>query len=199
MPRYRTIAQPLRYEIEKIKGSRFIADVAPVSDDDAAEAFLAQVREAFPDATHHCSAWLIDPEHTRFSDDGEPSGSAGMPILRQLQGSGLVQVAAVVTRYYGGTKLGTGGLVRAYGAAARAALDAAEVVEHIITRSIRITHGYDLTAAVQSVLSEYHLEPVESTYETEVQLTLAVPEEQAEAFVRELGERTAQRVIIDLN
>lgn len=197
MASYRTIAGPIQVEIDKIKGSRFIADASPVAGVDEAKAFLASIRETFPDATHHCSAWRIDEKESRANDDGEPSGSAGAPILRQIDGADVVGVVIVVTRYYGGTKLGTGGLIRAYGSAARAALDEAEIVEHFVTRTLHVRHGYDLTATVRSVLNAFDLEPIDPVYETDVRFALAIPEERAEALIEELTERTGGRTSIE--
>jgi uncharacterized YigZ family protein len=198
MTTYRTVAAPHRVEIDKIKGSRFIADVAPAATVDEAKAFLTSIRETFPDATHHCSAWRINEQEGRGNDDGEPSGSAGAPILRQIDGAGIVATVIVVTRYFGGTKLGTGGLIRAYGAAARAALDTVKIVEHTVTRTLRITHSYELTATVQAVLAAYHLEPIEPRYEAEVTFALAIAEEQADEVAHELTERTAGRVLLEV-
>ena len=152
MPDLRTIAAPLRYEIEKIKGSRFIADVIPASDATAMEAGLAEVRAAFPDATHHCWAWRLDGDASRNSDDGEPSATAGLPILQQIDRLDLARTLVVVTRYYGGVKLGAGGLIRAYGAAAKAALDAAEVVVTPVTVRIDVRHTYEQSGVVKGVL-----------------------------------------------
>jgi len=198
MASYRTIAQPVRVEIDKIKGSRFIADAAPAVSVDEARAFLQSIRETHPRATHHCSAWRISEQESRANDDGEPSGSAGAPILRQIDSLDLIQTIVVVTRYYGGTKLGTGGLVRAYSAAARAALDESHIIEHIITRTLHITHAYELTATVQSILAAHHLEPINPVYETDVRFTLAPPEEEAEVLLRELDERTGGQLEIEV-
>ncbi len=194
MASYYTIAKSVRVEIDKIKGSRFIADVSPIGSVAEARAFLSLIRETFPDATHHCSAWRVDEQESRANDDGEPKGSAGAPILRQIDGAGVVGTVVVVTRYYGGTKLGTGGLVRAYGAAARLVLENAHIIEHVIKRTLEITHDYELTAVVQSVLAKYKLEPVDAVYETNVKLKFAVDEDIAEAFIYELTEGTSGRV-----
>ena len=107
---YTTIARAFRYEPEKIKGSRFICDLVPALDEKTAEAAVEAARAEFPDACHHCYAWILDPEgkRTRAADDGEPGSSAGPPILRQLEGHGVTGLVAVVTRYFGGTKLGVG-------------------------------------------------------------------------------------------
>jgi uncharacterized YigZ family protein len=112
----------VRAETE-VERSRFIATLTPVTDVDAAMTTLANVREEFPDASHHCWAVVVGPdgERHRSSDDGEPGGTAGAPMLAVLHGAGLTDVLAVVTRYFGGTKLGAGGLVRAYGGAVSAA------------------------------------------------------------------------------
>lgn len=126
---YRTIAAVAEAEIE-IKKSRFIGFVAPVADESGAREIIAERRNAHPKARHHCTAFVLDPDSRtqRFSDDGEPAGTAGAPILDVVSGHGLTFVVAVVTRYFGGTLLGAGGLVRAYGQATSAALDTVRVV-----------------------------------------------------------------------
>ena len=118
----RTLVRPHRVEIEKVKGSRFLADAVPVADEARALAVVEGVRAEHPDASHHCWAYRLEGGRERADDDGEPRDSAGAPILRHLQGADLADVVVVVTRWFGGTKLGRGGLVRAYGAAAAAVL-----------------------------------------------------------------------------
>ena len=116
------------YRSEKvIERSRFISTCSHIESEEEARAFLARVRTEFPDATHHCYAFVADTlgNLMRFSDDGEPQGTAGMPILDALRGKKLYQTAVVVTRYFGGVKLGAGGLVRAYSGAASECLDGA--------------------------------------------------------------------------
>jgi len=112
-----------------VKGSKFIASVFHTEDEEKALELLAQVRKKHYDATHNCYAYIIYPEIEKFSDDGEPSGSAGRPILSVLKGSGLTNTLVVVTRYYGGTKLGVGGLARAYSGCAKEALLLVEEIE----------------------------------------------------------------------
>lgn len=126
---YRTIAAPAEAEIE-IKKSRFIGYLAPVATEAEAREVIAERRNAHPKARHHCTAFVLDPDSRtqRFSDDGEPAGTAGAPILDVVSGHDLTYVVAVVTRYFGGTLLGAGGLVRAYGQATSAAVDAARIV-----------------------------------------------------------------------
>lgn len=196
MPSYRTIAEPVRIEIERIKASRFIGDAGPAASAQEAKAFIEQVRAAFPDATHHCSAWRIDGDETRSSDDGEPSGSAGRPILKRIEGDDLNRVVVVVTRYFGGTKLGTGGLVRAYGAAARAALDAATIIEREAMATLRVEHAYEASGAVAGVLAHHGLEPIESKYDTSVHLRIAVPVAEVERVAGALREATAGQALV---
>ncbi len=198
MSSYQTIAAPIRIEIDRIKASRFIADVAPAASIDEAKAVVAGVAATCPDANHHCFAWRIHGDETRASDDGEPSGSAGRPILNRIIGAELERTVVVVTRYFGGTKLGTGGLVRAYGAATEAALLAAEFVTHVARAAIEVRHAYALSGAVKSVLVAYGLEPTAATYEVDVSFTLHVPLEQVEALAAELSERTAGQVVIEM-
>jgi uncharacterized YigZ family protein len=126
---YRTIARSAEAEIE-IKKSRFLARLSPVSDEAEARETIAEVRAEHPKARHHCTAFVLDPDSRtqRFSDDGEPAGTAGAPILDVLTGHDLTFVVAIVTRYFGGTLLGAGGLVRAYGQATSAAVERAKIV-----------------------------------------------------------------------
>jgi uncharacterized YigZ family protein len=123
---YLTLASPAGAEIE-VRRSRFVCDVAPASSEEAARAFIDRVRVHSRDARHHCTAYVLGTDGTtqRSNDDGEPSGTAGAPMLDVLRGRGLTDVVAVVTRWFGGTLLGTGGLIRAYGEAVSAALDRA--------------------------------------------------------------------------
>lgn len=138
----RTIYAPARSEIE-IKRSRFIASLARTDSEEAAREFIAQIRREFPDARHHCTAFIIHqdtgPDTARSSDDGEPAGTAGNPMLKVLTESNLTNVTCVVTRYFGGTKLGTGGLVRAYSEAVQQVLEAAQTVR-IITQPSYLLH-----------------------------------------------------------
>ncbi|WP_374968303.1 IMPACT family protein [Terrabacter sp. BE26] len=127
--RYLTLAAPAAAELE-VKRSRFVCDVAPASSEEEARAFVEHVRSGSRDARHHCTAYVLgaDGATQRGNDDGEPPGTAGAPMLDVLRGRGLTDVVAVVTRWFGGTLLGTGGLIRAYGDAVSLALDSARLV-----------------------------------------------------------------------
>ena len=194
---YQSLAAPFRFEMDKVKGSRFIADVAPATNEDEAKAFLESIRSEFHDARHHCSAWRLGMrgETFKWSDDGEPSGSAGKPILAQLEGRGLVDVVGVVTRWFGGTKLGVGGLVRAYGGALGLALDGAPIVTHELRRTFDLVFAYDGSSAVNAILHAWELEPTESDYAEKVRLRVELPVARAEAFVAEVVERTGGKVV----
>lgn len=192
---YLTLASAFQYEPDKIKGSRFIADVAPAANESEALAFLEKIRGQFRDARHHCFAWRLGPEgkETRFSDDGEPAGSAGKPILAQLEGHEITDLCCVVTRYFGGTKLGVGGLVRAYGGAAGMALDRAPTRTVVMTRTIRVEYPYAFSGKISGLLAQLELEPARSQYAEIVTLELQVPLGRVDEFLHELSERTAGR------
>lgn len=164
---------------EVIKGSRFIAWVAPVADEEEAAALLAGAREKHPDATHHCSAWRTG-ETLRFSDDGEPGGTAGRPMLEVLLRRDLQYSAVIVIRYFGGTRLGAGGLVRAYSGTAAKALDAAGTREVLEQGSLHLTVPFNLVdsvlrfvadqEAVRTLSSEYSADGLELELEMPVAL-----------------------------
>lgn len=199
VPTVRTPACALRHEIPKVRGSRFIAAVERVASAEAAMAFVEATRAELPDASHHCFAWRLGTgaDAWRYGDDGEPSGTAGRPILQQIDGRRLTDVVVVVSRYFGGTKLGTGGLARAYGEAAAAALERAGVVEAPITRSLHLAYGYELTGAVRGVLASFDLEPASADYGAEVTAEVAVPVERVEEVARALRDATRDRIEIE--
>ena len=195
MDSYRVASAEERYEIEKIKGSRFLGVAAPASGAEPALAWIAGLREEFADARHVAWAWRlsIDGSQFRSSDDGEPSGSAGRPILRELEGAGLTETVVAVIRWFGGVKLGVGGLVRAYGSAAREVLARAPVREQLVTQRFAVEHPWECSGAVRGVLAAYRLEPLAPAYTSLVRFALEVPAARADGLVRELGERTAGR------
>ena len=191
-----TLAGEFRHEGERVKGSRFLTLVAPVSSAEEAQAFVARARDEFRDASHHCWAFRTGEagEVFRASDDGEPGGSAGRPILRKLEASGLTDAVVVVVRWFGGTKLGVGGLVRAYGGAAGRTLDLAPKRTVVVTCRVEVEHDYDLSSAVQGLLDAHALIPTSSDYGAVVRLVLDVPRRDLADIGRELADRTAGRV-----
>ena len=186
-----TVQETTEVEIPRIKGSRFIGWLAPADSEAAAEAVIAQIRAAHPAATHWVWAWRIDADRVRSTDDGEPAGTAGRPLLDRLVGHDLERVVVVVVRYYGGTKLGTGGLVRAYGAAASAAIEAAPIDAIERRVAVRAVVSRKLEGPVRGIAGQHDAQLVEVGWTHEVTMDFAVPEEGVEAFVAALQERAA--------
>jgi uncharacterized YigZ family protein len=155
-PGYLTIAATARAEIE-VKRSRFICDLARAATEEEARAFIEQVRARSRDARHHCTAFVLGPDGAiqRSNDDGEPSGTAGAPMLEVLRGRGLSDVVAVVTRWFGGTLLGTGGLIRAYGDAVQAAVDAARLVRRERRSVVGLTASHAAAPRLENALRNH--------------------------------------------
>jgi uncharacterized YigZ family protein len=174
-----TLASPFTHQ-QTIKHSRFIARAAPVDSAGAALEFLAQVREA--EATHNCWAYKIGQQY-RFSDDGEPGGTAGQPILRAIEGQGLDGVMVVVTRYYGGINLGAGGLVRAYGATAAECLRQAPKLEVLPMVRLRLEAPFEQSGIIYGLLDKLGVARMDEGYQQSgVWLEVELPASQAEAF-----------------
>ncbi len=180
---YRVITSSALFEL-KVKGSRFISEALAVDDAESALAAVDEIARREHSATHHCWAYRVGIEEveTRVNDDGEPVGTAGAPILRQIEGHDLVNVVVVVTRYFGGTKLGTGGLIRAYGDAAKGVLGEARVAERVIRIGFRLRFSYDDTSAAMQTLSRFDVKVSDSVYSDETQLDILVRRSQAESF-----------------
>lgn len=175
-------ARAIHVHCVEIEKSRFICWLGHVSDNAAFEWLLGEARATYPDASHHCSAFIAGPpgEQTAigFSDDGEPGGTAGRPMFQALEGSGLGQVGAVVTRYFGGTKLGTGGLVRAYTQAVLKGLEGLPRREFTERRPLVVGIGFSQEADARRWLAEHDI-PVDGTdYDSHgVRLTLGWPDD----------------------
>ena len=196
MESYPIPAAEARAEVE-VLNSRFLATAAPVFSVEEARAFLARVRDEFPDATHHVPAYVVGHGASvtaHCSDDGEPAGTAGRPALAVLQGSGLGDVAVVVTRYFGGTKLGTGGLVRAYGDAVRAVLEILPRAQKVATHTLRITMSYALFERLRLAVAAHGGQILDEAFEAEVRITARFPEEQVPGFQAEVQELSSGRV-----
>lgn len=181
------------------KKSRFIATLSPVHSEEEAVAFIEAMKKKYWDARHNCSAFVIGEraQLTRCSDDGEPSGTAGKPMLEVLLGSEVRNVAVVVTRYFGGTLLGTGGLVRAYTQAVQAGLDASQIVTMRYGVELSILTDYNGIGKIQYILGQMGLSIKESEYSQIVRLTLVVPYEDKEKLCKELTEATAGKAQIE--
>lgn len=159
-------------------GSRFFAFLAPAADAAAAEAFVESLRRRYPDATHHCFAWRVgQPPAERSSDAGEPSGTAGPPMLQALRAAELADVVAVVVRWFGGTKLGKGGLVRAYGGVVRAALEHLPVTIERHRVRLVVELPFERIGAVRRLVRPPEVELAAERWGERVELELAVIEE----------------------
>ncbi|KRB51957.1 hypothetical protein ASE04_09095 [Rhizobium sp. Root708] len=178
-----------------VKKSRFRAIAAPVASEQAAKDFLASHSET--GANHNCWAWRIGQSY-RFSDDGEPSGTAGKPILQAIDGQSLDKVAVVVTRWFGGVLLGTGGLIRAYGGTAAACLRAASIIELIPTLDAEITVQFSDLALVKAKLAAFpSVRIVQETFvDSGAALVLTVPQASAADIAVILADATSGRVVL---
>ena len=199
-PRYPIPGGNHRVE-EEIKRSRFITTVAYTPTVEAAKAFIAEIKAEFGDATHNCWAYLVGPPggtaQIGYSDDGEPHGTAGRPMFTVLQHSGLGDIAAVVTRYYGGTNLGKGGLVRAYSSGPQYALEDLPVAEHVPKVELEVVIDYTTVSPVQRMLSEFEAVIVDETYAADVSYRIKLPEDLADVFERALVGLTKGTVLVD--
>ena len=197
MRSYLSVYAPVTYE-KVIERSRFIANAAHAADEEEARAFVAKVRAQHSLATHNCYAFVADKTGNllRFSDDGEPQGTAGMPILEVLRSKKLFETAVVVTRYFGGIKLGAGGLVRAYAGTAAEALAQADIREYRVCRTLFASVGYEQFDALKKFLAARGCEPADIAYAGDVTVTLSVGEEEAAAFSAALVDFLAGRVRI---
>lgn len=175
MASYRTIQAPSE-GIYKEKGSKFLAFAIPVQHEREVKAFISQKRKEHHLAVHVCSAFRLGADHKlyRASDDGEPSNSAGPPILGQIQAYDLTNILVAVVRYYGGTNLGVGGLISAYRTAAKAALDAAQIVEKEEEIQFTIQFPYEKLYLVMDLLKKANVEILEQNLDTECSLILRI-------------------------
>lgn len=189
---YRTVARDAEAEIE-IKRSRFLGQVVRVEDEDAARAVIERARKQHWDARHHCSAFILGPEAAvlRSNDDGEPAGTAGAPMLEVLRGAEISDVVAVVTRWFGGTLLGAGGLVRAYGDAVRAALDEAGTLTRKLMTHHELVVDHADAGRLESELRQRGIEVLDTAYTNRVTLTLGVPDGRADELAALTAELTS--------
>lgn len=175
---------------QTIKKSRFITQLHYVADRDAANAMINEAKMQYPDARHHCWAFIAGaPDDTQvlgFSDDGEPNGTAGKPMLAQLQGSGLGYVCAVVIRYFGGIKLGSGGLVKAYGSSVGMALDEVQRQPFIPKQQLSFSFNFDHLGSVTQMMRRYDAEQSDIQYSDRVTLTVTLPAQHQHQFVTHL-------------
>lgn len=184
LERYRTVRQEGQKEIV-IRKSRFIGHIRPVETEEEAAAFIDEIKKKHRDATHNCSAYLLGErdEIQKQSDDGEPSGTAGKPILEVLKNRGLKNVAVVVTRYFGGIMLGAGGLIRAYADGAVAAIEGGEEITRVLHTQVFVTIDYTWHGKVENELRSREIRTGETQFTDNVTLLCLPPYSEAERFV----------------
>jgi uncharacterized YigZ family protein len=202
--RYLIPAKQTRTEL-RVVNSRFITTAGPAFSVEEAREFIQRIRDEFPDASHNVPAYLIGSGPATIahcSDDGEPSGTAGRPILAVLQGSGLGDVVVVVTRYFGGTKLGTGGLVRAYSDSVKAVLEILPRAERVATFTVMLETPYPLYERISLLIPKFKGKLVDQEFAVDVTLTIRFPVEQLprfEAAIQELSRASISVVILERN
>ena len=202
MDHYPIPASQARAEIEVLK-SRFIATAAPAFSVEDARAFIARIKAEFPDASHNVPAYLVGYGASVIAhchDDGEPSGTAGRPALAVLHGSGLGDVVVVVTRYFGGIKLGTGGLVRAYGDAVRAVLEVLPRAERVAAHTVLIEAPYSLFERVRLAIEAHHGQILDQEFAAQVSVTARFAVDRFPAFqaaLQEMSNGTLEAEIVE--
>ena len=197
MEGYKTISEISSAETE-VKHSRFIATVCPCKTEREATEFVASMRKKYWDARHNVYAFSIRENSTkRFSDDGEPHSTAGLPVMEVINHSGITDIAVVVTRYFGGILLGTGGLVRAYQAAVKAGLEAATVVEKCEGVKLTLGTDYNGIGKIQYIIGNAGVHTLDTRYAENVEVDVVVPLEDEKSFVDKITEATAARTQID--
>lgn len=198
MKSYITIHQYASFEYEDRK-SIFIGEAIPVSTESEALTFIDSVKKKYPDARHHVYAYVLrENSIMRFSDDGEPQGTAGMPVLDIIRKNNLTDTAIVVTRYFGGTLLGTGGLVRAYTAAALGAVENAEIITYDVYVTLNIETTYSDYQKFTPVFSEYGYRSEDVRYTDKVILTGSVQKSNCDSLVEKLIQITSGRAKVEL-
>lgn len=193
-----------RHRVEdEVKRSRFITTIDHATSAEHARAFIATVRKEFPDATHNCWAFACGPPgstgNTGAGDDGEPGGSAGQPMLKVLLGSGVGDVVAVITRYFGGTKLGVGGLVRAYSGGVQHALRDLPRSEHVEQAALVVTVDYAAVETLKRLLARFEAKVMREEFEERVTMHLQVPVDQLDAFEQSVTDSTRGSAVFRRN
>lgn len=196
MEGYTTIKQQASFEYEDRK-SVFIGQACPVSTEKEALSFLESVKKSYPDARHHVYAYVLRENSTmRFSDDREPQGTAGMPVLDVIRKNGCTDTVIVVTRYFGGTLLGTGGLVKAYTESALGALKAGEIIRYDVYSTYAISVNYSDYGKISTSLAETGFRTEDTEYREGVEITGSVIKSNEELLLKRLADATAGRATV---
>ena len=195
---YQTVSKEACAEFIE-KKSRFLATICPVSDEIEAKLFLDRIKTKHPDATHNVFAYILQgTEIARFSDDGEPQGTAGMPVLEVLKREDLTGVACVVTRYFGGILLGAGGLVRAYAKSAKLGVERAGISIFVPFITFTLTVGYSDFEKIQRDLEKYYVRLTEKTYTECVTLSLSAEQDRLDQFITFTNDLTSGKALVQI-
>ncbi|WP_408024063.1 IMPACT family protein [Tenacibaculum sediminilitoris] len=181
---YKTITKPSEETLFKDRNSKFFGYAFPVFSEEDIKERLEELRKQHHTARHHCYAWQLGTEKIRFraNDDGEPSNSAGQPIYGQIQSFEVTNILIVSVRYFGGTKLGVGGLINAYRSSAQLALEASEIIEKTIDIHYKLRFGYDMMNKVQRIIKERNLDIINQKLELDCEYTISVRKKEAESI-----------------
>ena len=185
----------------KEKGSRFISYLYPVDSREAADTVIARLRKKYYDSTHVCFAYRLGngrEDYFRYSDDGEPSGTAGLPIFTEIRSRAYFNVLAAVVRYYGGTKLGTGGLTRAYGQAVKNVIEVSRAVTVRVKHRVSVSFPFDFTGEIMQVVNRFALDIVKQEYSAEgIYMELDVPVAKVKEVGRQIIDRSGGKVCVN--
>lgn len=201
MKNYKTVADGEIFAAEyEIKKSKFLAHVKHTETEEAAREFIQQIKKKYFDATHNCSAWILgeNGDKQKSNDDGEPGGTAGNPILETVKKNDLTNICVVVTRYFGGIKLGAGGLIRAYSHTAALGIESAKIIQMKTFQKISVTIEYNFLATVENFLRQKKISVESSDYADVVTLNILILPEEVENFLSELTELTAANFLSEI-
>ena len=194
MKSYLSVKRNITVNETVIEKSRFICTLKKVDGEEEAKLFVSEIKSKYPDATHNCYAYIADEGgfYIKFSDDGEPQGTAGLPMLETLKAKNLKKVAVVVTRYFGGIKLGTGGLARAYADCVKKAVEIAGVTECILSSVIKTSINYSIYPKILKLIDAENLIKIKEVFGGEgVELTLAVPCDNKSSIINKITDYTS--------
>lgn len=199
MDNYKTIKNSTEGEYKE-KGSKFIAYAFEINSEQEFKAVLEDIKKQHFKARHHCYAYAIGPEHEkyRYNDDGEPSGTAGLPIYNQIKSLGLTNIAIIVVRYFGGTKLGVPGLIRAYKSATKEALENATVITKYINDRVSIEYDYNMTGDIMKVINNSEANIVETIFDNNPQLIVEIRSSKTNEFIKNIYASLLNRNISDI-
>lgn len=188
---YFTVESGFRAPELKVKGSRFISDIFPVNSKSAVDEHLDRIRKEFYDASHHCYAFRlgINAENIRAADDGEPAGTAGKPILLTISSKDLTDCFVIVTRYYGGTNLGTGGLSRAYSESAALAVSGAAIKTIYLTDTLILVLNYEEIELLERLLTTYQTKSYDAEYGEKVRMKVDIRKSLSEKFAGDINDK----------